>query len=111
MGETIWLKKAVGGQTQGPAYGGYVQLWGDDTPDEVRLPPDLGGGVRRVLKVSEGQCPCGSGHRSRLTLLDGGLDTPEGHKALCVAECDERGEFLWFALPLVGRAAGDDEGR
>lgn len=64
-----------------------MSLVGDATPDEVRMPPDLGGGVARVTHAFTEACPvCRSRHPIKHLALDGGV---------FVAECSLRG-FLWY---------------
>lgn len=70
-------------------------LYGDTTPDDVRLPDELGGGVVRVTGAHVAPCPkCGANARHYTLVGD-----------LGVAECVVCREFVWYRR----RAAGDGE--
>ena len=55
-------------------------------PDVVRLPPQLGGGVVKVVRGFQGPCVCGKRHE----VLHLVLDLPEGLGVSC---CDQ---YLWY---------------
>lgn len=64
-----------------------MTLMGDTTPDDVRLPPNLGGNIVRVERSFRDPCPvCQSQHVVKHLALVGGIH---------VAECGARG-FLWY---------------
>tara|TARA_R100000008_G_scaffold81493_1_gene64790 strand:- start:211 stop:513 length:303 start_codon:yes stop_codon:yes gene_type:complete len=65
-------------------------LYGDIMPDanKVRLPDELGGGVRIVNGTAEKECPCGNCRLvTHLALGDN----------LFVARC-AKGKFLWYSV-------------
>jgi hypothetical protein len=69
-------------------------LFGDLTPDVVRIPDDLGGGVVRVTSTTYKPCPYGSGSVERHTheVLWHGL----AHDQItAVAGCPDKG-WLWL---------------
>ena len=79
--------KRAGDETAQPVDDPSMSLVGDTTPDEVRLPPNLGGGLVRVLRAFTESCPvCKGGHPVKHLELDDGI---------FVAECATRG-FLWY---------------
>ncbi len=55
-------------------------------PDWVRIPEEMGGGIRRVLDIFFAPCPahCDPHHSIRHYALEGGIN---------VAECDQ---FYWY---------------
>lgn len=61
-----------------------------DHPDDVTLPPALGGGIVRVDRAYYGPCPRGHAHQSRILVLAHEI----AGRTLCVAECG--GEFIWY---------------
>jgi len=63
-------------------------LVGDTTPDTVRLPPNLGGHVVRVVGSRTARCPKCTANVKHLH-LDGGIS---------VAECAVH-HFLWYRTP------------
>jgi len=69
---------------------------GDDTPDAVRLPPDLGGYEVRVVRVFAAPCPqCDAVVRHlELDPFDAPTIKMADSATLCVAECVGCG-FLW----------------
>jgi hypothetical protein len=83
--DTLWLSKRAGDDTLADEDGGTVYLHGDNTPDRVRLPPELGGQVEEVEAAFWGPCPCGQHERVRHLSLE----------TVKVAECPVRG-FLWY---------------
>jgi hypothetical protein len=56
-------------------------------PEVVRLPQELGGGVRRVEGNFVGPCVCGDGHKVRHLVLGD----------ISVAECTT--QFMWYRTP------------
>jgi len=75
--------------------GSVVQLFPMTTvPDIVRLPSDFGGGIVKVLRVDQRECPeCENVHD--YWHLD--KVTGEGH--LAVIECPLFGKYLWVSIP------------
>jgi len=71
-----------------------MQLVGDFVPDTVRLPPELGGHVARVLEARLAPCPRGE-HLVRHLALD---SDPRAGSQVHVAECAEHGGFLWYRV-------------
>ena len=68
--------------------GSVCVVFGDTSPDWVELPPQLGGGKRRVERMFHSACPCKQQHSvSHLSL----------GKGLYVAECKHKG-FLWYGV-------------
>lgn len=85
---TEWFDKRVGGVSvskEDPS----MLLVGDQTPDWVRLPPELGGERLRVLGAFNDRCPkCrGGGAVRHLACQDG----------YGVAECPTC-EFVWYSV-------------
>lgn len=64
-------------------------------PDVVRLPPDLGGAVAKVVHVDRHECPdCECEHdRWHLDAVAKG----GGH--IAVIECPVFGKYLWLRVP------------
>lgn len=62
-----------------------MALIGDGPPDDVRLPPELGGHVENVQDAFVGPCACGGDHEVQHLVL----------VTVRVAECPARG-FLWY---------------
>lgn len=95
--ETIWWTGRAGDLSGGLGArvvdedAGLV-LFGNQTPDRVRLPRDLGGTVARVLSVERVACPCGGGHGSRMFGLQ--ARTTLGQD-IAVVECVATRTFLW----------------
>jgi hypothetical protein len=94
---TRWTTKRPGDPLGGilvddecPDLSGGVDMLYYDRPDWIRLPPELGGGKRRLLSVERATCPCGEHTSVRRFNLDGG-------DHLVVFECPSEG-FLWCHL-------------
>ena len=67
----LWLEQDADGVRHDPLTGAYVVMI-PDTTDVVRLPPQIGGTVHRVLKASIIECPrCGE--PSQTLTLDNGI--------------------------------------
>jgi len=66
--------------------GGYAMLVGDDTPDDVTLPHELGGQVVKVIRQYTRACPVHTNHNVSCLELENGIH---------VAECDQ---FYWFRV-------------
>ena len=83
---TDWFKREVGGPpTQQNPDGSVAVLYGDTSPDWVRLPEQLGGHPELVKKIFEADCPsCGEAGKRHMEL-----------ETCFVAECRCRG-FLWY---------------
>lgn len=64
--------------------GGYMTVFG--TPDWVKLPKELGGGKKRILREKRAVCVCGDKHIVKHFELEDNLG---------VAECSELG-FAWY---------------
>lgn len=71
--------------------GGFMMLVG--TPDTVRLPPEHGGGVVRVVDEVRADCPRTGRPACRLLVLENGMGV-----------LDNGGEFLWGPLRAFGLA-------
>ena len=81
MGEKMYFTKSPGGIPVNEEE--HALLIGDDTPDTVRLPPELGGQHVRVLRTFTAPCPVTKVNCRHLE-LEGGI---------CVAESDQ---FYWY---------------
>lgn len=69
--DLLWLEQDADGVRHDPLTGAYVVMF-PDTPDVVRLPPQLGGTVHRVVQHSIVECPrCGE--PSQTLTLDNGM--------------------------------------
>ena len=80
-----WFEREPGGPAvQQQPGGGVMAVMGNDTPDTVRAPAELGGQVLRVQAAGRGPCVCGRDHEVKHMLLE---------TDLCVAECNQ---FLWY---------------
>lgn len=73
--------------SEGPA---LVMSLGPVVPDVVRIPAQLGGGDRRVLRSFGAPCPTDPTHSALHYELDGTVQ---------VAECQGCSEFLWYRKP------------
>ena len=82
----LWSKKRPGELPQ-MEDGGFVI----GTANWVRLPPQLGGDVVKVMSRSMQQCACSGGHES-VSLM---LDAKASGKTIHVDECTVKG-FLWY---------------
>ena len=54
--DLLWLEQDADGVRHDPLTGVYVVMI-PDTPDAVRLPPEIGGTVHRVLNSAIVECP------------------------------------------------------
>ena len=81
MGDQMFFQKTPGGIPYNDEE--HALLLGDDTPDTVRLPTELGGQVVRVLKAYIAPCPIKKVPCRQLE-LEGGI---------CVSESDQ---FYWY---------------
>jgi hypothetical protein len=90
----MWFNKEPGQPPMAEELDGSVAtLLGDDTPDWVRLPGQLGGFQTRVIAAGVGPCVCGQDHQVKHLGLE--------HDDICVAECPTRG-FLWYRFRREG---------
>ena len=86
MSDTMWFNRKPGDfasestDDELPAI-----LVGDQTPDWVRMPPELGGQQVRVTGTRQDPCPCQGHNVKHYDLMNG----------ISVAECPMRG-FLWY---------------
>lgn len=83
--------------------GAVCMVFGDTDPDWVELPPQLGGGRKRVEEVFYSACPCVKKdklfHSVRHLRIEGGLG---------VAECIHKG-FLWYEAPEKEKDNGNKQ--
>ena len=93
---TEWFHKKPGQPMSRDEGDTRVSVLGDQTPDWVRLPMELGGARVRVLKAEQIDCPyhCGVSHQ-RLTL---DATTPTGQRIGSIeVVCMDK--YLWVRLP------------
>lgn len=103
MSETAWHRRRPGEFTTGPAAaeartddGEAVVLFGDlSVPDRVRLPPELGGGVERVIGHRWGTCPK---HEPELWGAEGTVPILTLANGFLVAECRTCAGFSIFTV-------------
>ena len=88
-----WFDKEPGGlPTQDQGDGSVATLIGG-LPDAVRMPPELGGGVGRVVSAHQGRCPkCERGVCRHLQLSTD----------VSVAECQGGCGFVWYRAQAQG---------
>jgi hypothetical protein len=85
MGDTMRFNKVPGGLPVNEEE--CALLFGGDVPDDVRLPPQLGGTVVKVVGSFFADCPKNPGYKCRHLALENGL---------CVAESVKDGQFYWY---------------
>ena len=86
MSRTYFTKEPGFAPTREEESGGYCHLMGDDTPDVVRLPQDLGGALEKVEEVNWSTCACQRGHQVKTLTLE----------SVRVQECLFERQFFWL---------------
>ncbi len=95
MGTRSFTKTPGSPPTADTGDGGTMILFGDDTPEWVRLPDNLGGQRVPVTRVVMGPCvhpDCGP-HRTFVTSATAPRDG-----VIASIECTTRNQFLWVRV-------------
>ena len=90
---TEWFKRRPGdGLVKEAGDGSFIAIIGDQTPDWVRTPPEMGGRNLAVISKSKAACPMCKDPRlvTHLSCAAG-----QGFKPLTVSECENCG-FVWY---------------
>lgn len=94
---TEWFERRAGElgsiEVDPPPDGPVMVMFGNDVPDWVNTPPELGP-VRSLRVLGHGAAPC---PKCRGTHEVRHLDLQDG---LCVAECEHNCGFVWYRLTL-----------
>ncbi len=101
---TEWFRKVPGGLPFAEAPGGGYMMVIPGDGDVVRLPPDLGGRVLRVLGTFRDLCPThGDEHAASVehTALEDGYGVAD-----CAGCCNV---FRWYRLPAGGQWPDDSK--